>query len=48
MEEIVWNIRFGKFNIRWKKVNSSPFIQREKGKDFRYFGIGKLAFVLYE
>ena len=46
MEEIIWNIPLGKLNIRWAKHYSSPFIKMEKGKDFWYFGIGKLAFVI--
>ena len=46
MEEVVWNIKLGKVNIRWRKQCLSPFIHMEKGKDFCYLGIGKLVFVI--
>ncbi len=46
MEEIVWNIRLGKFNIRWKKYYYPPFIQKDFCKEYKYFSIGKLTFVI--
>lgn len=48
MEEIIWNISLGKLNVRWTKNYYAPFIKHEKGKDFKYLGIGKLSFVIYE
>ena len=48
MEEIIWNICLGKLNVRWTKNYYAPFIKHENGKDFKYFGIGKLSFVIYE
>lgn len=46
MEEIVWEIRIGKLNIRWKKRYVRPFIQKDFCKEYSYFSIGKLAFVV--
>ena len=48
MEEVIWNIHLGKFDLRWVKYYSSPLFKWENRASFTYLGVYKLALVVFK